>query len=780
MHNSGLLLGCNSESRAVLTAVNKAKQHHLIPRSDGSVVIALGEGSSATFLSLGTANGWSTYYVKDSADARAHYFIEPASGVYVKLKNAQTNGYLGTDDVTEGSYAYSNKSGSEAKHLWILSETPTVEIKPDTISYAVLADGHRQLNEGWGVSLCWWAGQCGKWSDKKIDEIVDWLVSPKGLNWNIFRYNIGGGDDPNWTNCTEHHMGSGKGLRAEMEGFQDERGGVFHWERDAAQRKIMLKIKEKRPDAIFEAFSNSAPWWMTVSGCVAGNADGGKDNLKPEYYTDFANYLVEVCKHYKEEYGIEFKTLEPFNECTTSYWHQSGAQEGCHFDNSSQIAFIKVLEPILLESGLSTVISASDETNVGGSLGTLNAYIKDGIISKVPQWNTHTYGASIRERSQIGSLVRSMGHTMWMSETGSGGSGIAGNLNMAQRLFDDVRYIAPSAWIDWQYMEEANDQWCFIRGNFANATYNKVKNYYVRQQVTRFMPAGYTFVTSLNEQSLAALNPTCDTLAISVLNTSGNEALHRISLPMVTINGAIKAYRTSEKENLATITTKVKVEADSLITIPLPSASIATVLIPIELQTEAQPQLVDGDTYMIIPQSNARMAVGTSATDVKLMEANINDPTQQWTVIAEANGTYKFRNAKGQYANYPGSYGLTAVTTAKSTGQSFLVESVDGIFSRIMQKGSTKGWDLEGNNLNAGTKIGLWEYGTSPTADTRNWHLVRIATQQSDVDGIASKSTTSATTPTAIYNLRGQRIPTLQPGINIMRSHDGKYRKVFK
>lgn len=48
----------------------------------------------------------------------------------------------------------------------------------------------------------------------------------------------------------------------------------------------MLKIKEKRPDAIFEAFSNSAPWWMTYSGCCAGNTSLFKDNLKPEYYDD--------------------------------------------------------------------------------------------------------------------------------------------------------------------------------------------------------------------------------------------------------------------------------------------------------------------------------------------------------------------------------------------------------------------------------------------------------------------------------------------------------------
>lgn len=82
-----------------------------------------------------------------------------------------------------------------------------------------VADEH-QTHEGWGVSLCWWANMCGKWPDDKINELVDWLVSPDGLNYNIFRYNIGGGDDPNHANCTEHHMGSGKGLRAEMEGFE--------------------------------------------------------------------------------------------------------------------------------------------------------------------------------------------------------------------------------------------------------------------------------------------------------------------------------------------------------------------------------------------------------------------------------------------------------------------------------------------------------------------------------------------------------------------------------
>ena len=607
----------------------------------------------------------------------------------------------------------------------------------DTLSYAIVTDSHRQLHEGWGVSLCWWAGQCGKWQEASIDKLVDWMVSPTGLNWNVFRYNIGGGDDPQWTNCTEHHMGKGKGLRAEMEGFQDERGGAFHWERDAAQRKIMLKIKEKRPDAVFEAFSNSAPWWMTVSGCCAGNAQGGKDNLRKDYYEDFADYLVEVCKHYKEEYGIEFRTLEPFNEAMTGYWSQSGGQEGCHFDVDSEIAFLKVLAPKLRASGLNTMISASDETSVMDALTSMRGMMKDGIADEVGQFNTHTYSASHTARSQYGSLARAAGKVVWMSETGSGGSGINGNLKMAQRLFDDIRYICPSAWVDWQYVEEGNDQWCLVKGNFSAGSYSKVKNFYVRQQVTRFIPVGYTFVTSLNEQSLAALNPTGDTLAVVLLNTE-KEVFHHISLPMARVNGDITGYRTTEAESMRkysskTVGTFLKDLTDSTFTVRLPANSITTLQVPVRSWVKYSAEPVDGDKYLIIPQSNTLQAVAASDTELKLSDIDINDPAQQWQLLKQADGTWKLRNGKGQYVKGSTSYALSTSTTGTASGLDFDIEKVDGIYSRILwHTDGRRAWDLEGKNLTKGTRLGLWDYGTSADADHRQFLLVRIASQQTD------------------------------------------------
>ena len=773
VHNSGKVLGKGADNRAViLNAENTSLSRlRMSKQDDNTYIIALDSGTSPLYLSLGTSNGWSTYFVSDPSDNRAHYAIEEAGG-YVKLKNKHTNAYLGTDDTSDGAYVYSDKNGSDVKHRWRLSDTPAIQEIVDTISYPACADARRQVIEGWGVSLCWWANMCGKWSDSKIDQLIDWMVSPEGLNW--------GGDDPNWTHCDAHHMGNGKGLRAEMEGFQDERGGEYHWERDAAQRKIMLKIREKRPNAIFEAFSNSCPWWMTVSGCCAGSEGGAIDNLKPEYYEDFARYLVDVCKHYRDEYGIEFKTLEPFNESVTNFWYRSGVQEGCHFDYSSQAEFIKVLAPILAESGLSTAISASDETNVGLAVEGLRQFKSRDVMSLISQCNTHTYSADNRSRSQFGSLGRSEGKIVWMSETGSGGSGIGGNLSMAQRLIDDLRYIAPSAWVDWQYMEENNDQWCMVRGSFANATFNKVKNFYVRQQFTRFIEQGYNIVESLNDHSLAAVSADRDKMLLVLLNTD-SKIVHRVHLPLVRINGSIDAWRTSENESLKSVSDNCKVIDDSTIEVVLPEASITTLVIPIEMTVDESPSLSDGDTYMIIPQSNVNNAVALSGTNLKIEAANIRDTTQLWILEKRPNGSYWIKNSNGSYVYATSGYPLNCSKTTSTNGRNFTIDIIDDIHYRILVTGDgeMRAWDLDSQSINAGTRVGVWKYGTSVDVDHRNWFLMRVGTSDGGSTSIATVPHHTVDMPDVIYSPSGAQIKSLQRGINIVR-RNGKVMKIIK
>lgn len=725
VHSSGLYLGRTDNDAAALMPAEGAKTLSVIKKEDGSNVIASSENGNSFFLSLGVKDGWSTFFLPDSVTKRSRYVIEGVAGKYVKLRNLETGKYLGTDANDVNALVYSDKSGTDEKHLWFISDEKAILASQDTLSYMINALATRQSVEGWGVSLCWWARMCGEWSDEKIDTLVDWMVSPSGLNWNIFRYNIGGGDDPKNSNCEPHHMAKGKGLRAEMEGFQDRPNGPYHWERDKGQRKLMLKIKERRPDAIFEAFSNSAPWWMTYSGCCAGHKDPNRDNLRPEYYNAFAEYLVNVCKHYKDVYGIEFKTLEPFNEPVTNYWYANGSQEGCHFSAEEQVKFIRILHPILKASGLKTVLACSDETDTRQSVADLLYYKEQQAMGLVGQWNTHTYSATNRSRSQVGSLARSEGKTIWMDEVGAGGNGLMGNLNLCQKLFEDMLYILPSAWIDWQFVEENNDQWCLARADFSDEkTVRRVPNYYVRQQVTRFIKQGYTMVTSMSRKALAAINPSADTLVIALLNNSNKATVHQISIPGVKEKGTAEIYQTSGNEQMHKLAVS-DILRDGDLRIALLPSSITTIIIPIEKLDVKQSKTTSEGLYMIVPQSNCEMALSVKDGVVCIDKANVREKCQLWSLAREGEKSM-LKNKRGEILIDKGR-GELAVSEEKAPSESrlFKVEPIEDFFHKITDA-EGNAFALQDDYLLEGTAVKLYPYGTSVSADTKNWHLIRI------------------------------------------------------
>ena len=775
MHSSGNHLERGTDDGGWIESAIKASPQQMTLTPLGNGYYSIQVAGQQKFLSQ--SGQWNSKFIASATGDEAKWTIEKGSGQFVRLRCKANNKCLGTDSNNAHDKVYTDKDGSDMKHLWYFSQQVNGVPPTDTLKYMVAPQVVRQHFDGWGVSLCWWAGQCGKWSDKKIDEIVDWLVSPTGLNYSHFRYNIGGGDDPQNRHCTQHHMGNGKGLRAEMEGFKDFSGDEYHWDRDAAQRKIMLKIKEKRPDAVFEAFSNSCPYYMTYSGCVSGNSDGGKDNLKPEYYEEFAHYLVDVCKHYKDEYGIEFKTLEPFNEAVTNFWYANGPQEGCHFDYASQIKFVKVLAPILKESGLNTVISAADETNVGLAVEGFKQFISAGADKLVGQWNTHTYSGSNVDRARFAQLAHEKGKALWMSETGSGGNGIGGNLALAQRLFDDMRYIQPEAWIDWQYMEEANDQWCTIRGSFANQTYSKVKNYYVRQQCSRFIRGGYDIVSSLCPQSLAAVNADRDTLVLVLLN-EGTKAVHDVDLSLFSNLPAlsdIKAYRTSSSENLTSTKNGVTLDG-SLLRVVMPAQSIMTLVIPAKsMIPEAEELLSDGGDYLIVPRQETTRAVSATASKVTIEDINYGD-AQRWTLTDNGDGTYGFQNAIGLRLTAHRNSNSSSLTAQKATGseQDFYIDEVDYPYFKILaSKGRSHGFDLTNTSSNSGTTVGIWQYAevSNTTPTHRQWMLVPLkAMQQATGIKLLSISPEGERTGAfpregldgACYDLSGRRIDNSQ------------------
>lgn len=590
-------------------------------------------------------------------------------------------------------------------------------------AFAVNPSFRQQTIEGWGVSLCWWANMCGKWTDDKIDDLVKLLSSPEGLNYNIFRYNIGGGDDPSHING---HMTKGKGKRAEMDGFKPSEYAAYDWSADAGQRKVMLKLRDARKDAIFEAFSNSAPYWMTYSGCASGNTNAGSDNLKPAYYGMFCDYLIDVCKHYKQEYGIEFKTLEPFNEPNTTYWGANGGQEGCHFSPATQVDLLRVLYPKMQKSGLNTVISASDETSVQAAITGMQLFKKEGdIFPMLGQLNVHTYGGNPLEKANLRDLVEETKLPFWMSETGAGGTGIAGNLSLAQRMFDDLNYLLPQAWIDWQFVEENNDQWCMVQGNFSRQTYSIVKNYYVRMQVTRFIKQGYTLLSTGRSDVLAAISPNNDEVVLVFLNTGNTEKRMVADVSLLKGIKDPKLYVTNSSKNCQ-LSEGLEINDNRMLSYLMGPQEITTVVLSVDGYTGSK-ELKSDIPYLLYPRS-ASTVMQYTPTGPQLGFFSLASDAQKWYFQSVSNNKYVLYTeigGKKLALTDDGSYFLTfADMNLSNIGQQFKIESIGNNCYKLISSGNDKLLDLEGNHTEADTRVGVWKAGETGENGHREWRIV--------------------------------------------------------
>lgn len=351
---------------------------------------------------------------------------------------------------------------------------------PRTVDVTISLNKSQPPFEGWGTSLCWWAHGVGDWPDDKLDELIDWIVNPEtGLGYSIFRYNIGGGDD-----SSHHHMRR----HADIPGFRAGADAPYDWSADANQRRVLQKLIARVDRPILEAFSNSPPYWMTISGCASGNV-GGVSNLRPEMYDAFADYLADVVKHYRNERGITFRTIEPLNEPNAGWWTAGHNQEGCRFTPTEQSRIILALRRALDARGFQqTQISASDANSIDGCLANMEAY-DSRTIEALGQINTHSYWG-IR-RAALGKLAARHGKRLWQSESGPmqcHGNQMDAALFMAECIVNDLNGMKPAAWIEWQVVSE--DNWGCIHIEEKTRELHKSPSFHAFSAFTRAIRPG--------------------------------------------------------------------------------------------------------------------------------------------------------------------------------------------------------------------------------------------------------------------------------------------------
>ncbi|WJK39214.1 RICIN domain-containing protein [Solwaraspora sp. WMMA2056] len=326
--------------------------------------------------------------------------------------------------------------------------------------------------QGWGTSLVWFANATGDYPDEIRDELADLLFGDDGLNLNIARYNIGGGNAPDvpdylrpggavpgWWQAPEGTT------RTDRDWWNPDDPTHWNWAADPAQRWWVDRIKADVTH--WETFSNSPPWFQTVSGYVSGGFDATTDQIRPDTVDDFATYLVRVTEHLEQAHGIDVATIDPLNEPNTPYWSTrlgpdgqpvGGRQEGAHAGPTSQQQVIAAVDAALRAAGSDTAIAAMDETNPGTFLTNWNAY-SAATRARIAQLNVHTYGTG--QRTAVRDLAKAEGKPLWMSEVegsyGSGGQDFTSmlpGLGIARNVVDDLRELEPAAWVLWQPVED--------------------------------------------------------------------------------------------------------------------------------------------------------------------------------------------------------------------------------------------------------------------------------------------------------------------------------------
>ncbi len=412
-----------------------------------------------------------------------------------------------------------------------------------TIATDKFSPTNKGVFEGWGTSLCWWANRVG-FSEKLTKDSARLFFSDEGLNLNIMRYNIGGGDDP-----THKHI---RRTDSEMPGWwkydEEKKNFIFNSDTDHNQLAVLKEAyKASGDDAYVEAFSNSPPYYMTVSGCTSGSRNAISNNIKKSQIVPFAQYLANVCDYIQTNHNVKIKSLAAMNEPFTNYWRYfSEKQEGCHVSpGKMQSDILIAASKALRERSLDDItVTATDETNTKRQLKALRK-LSDEALKVIGRVSTHTYE---KATAGVGKLAREKGKNIWMSETdwssesGENSGEMGPALWLSDKIIEDMNTISPSAWVIWQivaaYISRVPDSEGrldmpglpdltkgFWGTAFADIDKEEIclsQKYYAFGQFSRYIRPGMTIVHT-DKTSLGAYDKDTGRLVLVCINTKEND-----------------------------------------------------------------------------------------------------------------------------------------------------------------------------------------------------------------------------------------------------------------
>lgn len=252
----------------------------------------------------------------------------------------------------------------------VVSPTPAFSLTTKAVSLD--SKTTYQEMEGFGASDCWLPAQIGKYWLSDRGTIADWLFSqkitdgqPEGIGLSMWRVNLGAGT---------YEQGDASRIDSNNRAESYLSGDTYDWSKCEGQRYFMQQARENGVEK-FVLFSNSPLVQWTRNG-LGFSQSGSKANLKDDCYDDFAEYLVDVAKHFVGE-GYNVTHISPVNE--PQYNWNGTSQEGSGWQNSEIARLVKEMDAELEESGIGTKI----------------------LIPEAGAWD-HLYSGSTDRKNQIG------------------------------------------------------------------------------------------------------------------------------------------------------------------------------------------------------------------------------------------------------------------------------------------------------------------------------------------------------------------------------------------
>lgn len=390
-------------------------------------------------------------------------------------------------------------------------------------TYTIDASSNWGTWEGWGVSLAWWAKAFGDRDDLadilfSLDTTTLGSQSLPGLGFNIARYNAGACSN-NTYDDTSMVVSSNMIASRQIDGFWwdwasgDPDSTSWHWDVDVNQRAMLDKAVARGANHL-ELFSNSPMWWMLYNKNPSGANSGSSDNLQTWNYANHSQYLAEIALYAKDNWGVTFESVEPFNEPSASWWSSTGTQEGCHFGVSTQASVIPLLRSELDSRGLSSaIVSASDENTYDAAVSTFNN-LGSTALGNLGRINVHGYQKASGDRDGLYSLASGAGLALWNSEYGE--SDATGE-SLVSNLILDFRWLHPTGWVYWQALDGGG--WGLIEGdNDALTVGSANQKYFCLAQFTRHIREGMRILDGGADHVVAAYDETNSKLIIVAVN----------------------------------------------------------------------------------------------------------------------------------------------------------------------------------------------------------------------------------------------------------------------